>query len=264
LENNILVSVLITTYNCENFISKTIDSLLSQTYSNVEIIIIEDGSSDRTIEILKNYADKSNKIKVYYPGRIGRAKALNFGLSECNGKYVAINDADDYSLPTRIELQVNWMENNPEYGLLGTAKWVQDSLGNKWKEKVISKNKDIREFLMKGQPIQHSSVMFRRTVLLEVNGYNENISFLLDRDIFIRIAKVSKLHQLSEPLIILNRSNNQYFKNKYIGLDRINLQVKMQFMAINVLGFNPINYWPVVIKYCWSIILHYMYKFLRK
>ncbi len=262
MENNILVSILITTYNCENFISKTIDSLLSQTYLNVEIIIIEDGSNDRTIEILKNYAAKSNKIKIFYPGRIGRAKALNFGLSKCKGKYVAINDADDYSLPTRIELQVTWMENNPEYGLLGTAKWVQDSLGNKWKEKVISENKDIRVFLMKGQPIQHSSVMFRSSVLSKVNGYNENIRFLLDRDIFIRIAKVSKLHQLSEPLIILNRSNNQYFKNKFIGLDRINLQVKMQFMAIKVLGFNPINYFPILIKYFWSILLHYKNKFI--
>lgn len=256
----VLVSILVTTYNCESFISSTLDSLLAQSYSIIEIIVVDDGSTDRTIEIIKTYAAKNDNIKIFFPGRIGRAKALNLGLSVCQGKYIAINDADDFSLPLRIELQVRWMEDNLEIGLLGTAKIVRENNIDHI-ESVLQTDSEIRKFLIWGQPIQHSSVMMRNEIINKVNGYNENIPFLLDRDIFIRIARISKLHQLAEPLIILNRSDKQFFKNKFIGLERINLQTKLQYSAIRELGFNRLYYILVTLKYSYSLLLHYKNKF---
>ena len=94
---NPLVSVLITAYNSSEFLETTLDSLLNQTYQNLEIIIVEDGSQDSTPEIIERYAKNYVQVKAFFPGRLGRAKALNFGLARCNGMYVAINDADDYS-----------------------------------------------------------------------------------------------------------------------------------------------------------------------
>lgn len=250
-----LVSVLITCFNNQDVISETIESILNQSYLKIEIIVVNDGSEDCTLEILNKYYLQDNRIRIFSPGRIGRAKALNEGLKHCQGKYIAINDSDDHSLPQRIEKQVNWMEDHPEIGLLGTAKIVREK-NTETIEPVLINDLEIRFFFLVGQPIQHSSVMVRKELMISIGGYDEKLSFLLDRDIFIRIAKLSKLHQLNEPLIILNRSNNQYFKNKYVGLSRINLQTKMQFKALKLLGFNSIYYFPITLKYFYSILLN--------
>jgi glycosyltransferase involved in cell wall biosynthesis len=250
-----LVSILITCFNNQDVISDTIKSIQNQTYENFEVIIVNDGSTDKTNEVLNKFSLSDLRIKIFSPGRIGRAKALNEGLKNCKGKYIAINDADDFSLPFRIQKQVEWLELNHETGLLGTAKIVREKNIDTF-EPVLINDLEIRKFFLVGQPIQHSSVMVRKELMNSIGGYDEKLPFLLDRDIFIRIAKLSKLHQLNEPLIILNRSDNQYFKNKYVGLDRMKLQTKMQLKALKLLGFNPIYYFPIILKYFYSILLN--------
>jgi glycosyltransferase involved in cell wall biosynthesis len=115
-----LVSVLVTCYNGLPYIKKALDHLLAQTYSNIEIIVIDDHSVDGTGEYLAELATTNPKIHFYKNPVKGRGKALNFGLSKCSGEFVAINDADDYSLPERIEKQVRFMQENPDYGLVGS------------------------------------------------------------------------------------------------------------------------------------------------
>ena len=99
-----LVSVLITAYNAENLLSIAVKHLTEQTYRNIEIVVVEDGSKDRTSAIIKDLAAFDSRIKPFFPGRLGRAKALNFGLSKCQGEFVAVNDADDFSMPERFGL----------------------------------------------------------------------------------------------------------------------------------------------------------------
>jgi len=252
--NSPLVSILITTYNCKEILSPTLQSLLGQSYPSIEIIVVEDGSTDGTAELLAELTEQYQSIHAYYPGRLGRAKALNYGLSKCQGKYVAINDADDFSRPSRIEKQVAYLENTPEVGLLGTGKEVKEGT-KKWVTPVLTRDDEIRKFFAKGQPIQHSTVMFRKVLLDQIGGYNEKIPFLLDRDIFIRMAKITKLHQLSEPLILLNRSNQQYFKNKYTGLHRSWMSTKYQLKAITAFGFSPLLKLEVIAKFIYHISL---------
>jgi glycosyltransferase involved in cell wall biosynthesis len=253
----VLVSYLITVFNGEKFISKTISSILKQEYKHLEVIVVDDGSNDNSLAVLQKFATLDQRIKIYSPGRLGRAKSLNFGLSKCTGKYIAVNDADDFSKPDRIAKQVEFMESHPGVGLLGTAKEIHEEDGRVWIDRVPMQNVEIRRFFLKGQPIQHSSVMFRRDILEKAGGYNENIPFLLDRDIFLRVGKISNMHQLPEPLIILNRSPRQYFRNRYTGLERVKLGTYYQLKAVDDFGFSPLRKLPILAKFAWSFILEF-------
>ena len=114
-KNNPLVSILIATYNSEDFIRETLDSVLNQTYTNLEIVLCDDASSDGTVNVLKEYQKKNERIKIIQNDRnLGISLNMNNGIGQCNGKYIAILDADDWAYPYRIEEQVNLMEENPK------------------------------------------------------------------------------------------------------------------------------------------------------
>ena len=125
---------------------------------------MDDGSTDNTVTILKIYGLKDIRLKLLFPGRLGRGKALNYGLSHCKGNYVAINDADDWSKNYRLEKQINFLNNHPEIGLLGGRKEILEN-GNVTLSNVITDDQLLRCALTQGQPIQHSTVMFRKNIL---------------------------------------------------------------------------------------------------
>jgi hypothetical protein len=170
--------------------------------------------------------------------------------------YVAINDADDYSKHDRILLQVQYLLSHPEIGLLGTGKEIIES-GKTILTPTITEDALIRKAFLDGQPIQHSSVMFQKHVLDQVKGYNESIAFLLDRDIFIRVAKITKLAQLDEVLITLNRSSSQYFLNKYKGPKRNWMSTKYQLIAVFAFDFPKRFCIQIILKFIYSLVNQY-------
>ncbi|HET6990699.1 MAG TPA: glycosyltransferase family 2 protein [Bacteroidia bacterium] len=120
-----LVSVIIPVYNAAEFVKASVESILLQTYSNLEIIIVNDGSTDHSAEILNEFSD--SRIKLIHQENSGVAKALNTALGNVSGKYIARQDADDISMPDRIKLQVDFLEKNTEYGLLGAQARIIDA-----------------------------------------------------------------------------------------------------------------------------------------
>jgi len=122
-------------------------------------------------------------------------------------------------------------------------------------DEVIIYDCDLRRAFIKGQPIQHSTVMFRKEIIDQVGGYNEHIKFLFDRDIFLRVAKITKMHQLEDVLITLNRSSNQYFKNKFAGIERNWMSTKYQLKAVSQFNFSTYYKLDILVKFLWSIIL---------
>jgi len=229
------VSVLMTVYNGMPFLKKSVQSILNQTYTDFELIIVDDGSTDGSLEFLKIIQD--SRVQILNGGRIGRGKALNLGLKHCRGQYVAINDADDISLPDRIKQQVQFMESYPAYGILGSLSSLKDYTTGEIKihSRPIS-DTEIRLYFTKGQPIQHVTVLFRKDAMDEVGGYNESIPFLFDRDIFIRIGKNWKMHNLPLNLVEVGHHSNRYFYFTYKGLRRERLSLKYRIKAI--LDFN--------------------------
>ena len=114
------ISVIMSAYNSEKFISKSIDSILAQTFKNFELIIINDSSIDKTKDIIETYRKKDKRIKIICNRQnLGPAKSRNRALKIAKGEYIAIMDSDDVSLPKRLEVQYHFLENNPDIFLIG-------------------------------------------------------------------------------------------------------------------------------------------------
>src|SRR5215831_13102998 len=118
------VSVVLPVYNGEKYLAEALDSILQQTFNDYELIVIDDGSTDRSSAIIESYVKKDRRVIVHRQDNCGLIMSLNQGSSLARGKYIARMDADDVSLPQRLEKQLDYLEQRPDIGLLGT--WIQD------------------------------------------------------------------------------------------------------------------------------------------
>lgn len=253
-EQSPTISVLITVYNGMPYLRDAIEALLNQTYRNFEIVVVDDGSSDDTLLYLNGLSDE--RVKVVRGGRLGRGRALNLGLVHCSGEYIAINDADDISYPTRLKKQFDFLQSNASHVLVGSLSHFRNRQTD---EIVIHRmrplsDETIKRALTKGQPIQHVTVMMRKDALTAVNGYNENIKFLFDRDLFIRLAKIGKLANLPDSLVEVGHHPNRFFYFNYTGYQRELLSLKYRIRAIRLFGFS--RWWILreLARSLWSLL----------
>jgi glycosyltransferase involved in cell wall biosynthesis len=221
--DNPKVSLILSVYNEEEVLEECLDSLLKQTYDNLEIICIDDGSEDNSRDILERY-DSENKQINFVPNEenLGLTKSLNKGIDIAEGKYIARQDADDFSLEKRIEKQVEYMENHPEVFLTGqhsdTTRYY-DEHGNLLRDFRPGKKKGLD--LEERVPIDHSSIMFRNDGM----KYREKFQYSQDYDLYLRIkTDKGEIKLLDEELIyrkiqldsISSRNNKKqaYFRDK--------------------------------------------------
>lgn len=194
------VNVVMSVYNDEHYLRQAMESILNQTFRDFEFIIINDGSTDRTPKILRNF-DDDRIILVENPHRIGLAQSLNKGLRMARGKYIARMDADDVSHPMRLDLQVQFLDAHPEIALLGTAFAVKDQATGKIREiRHPTTGGAIREFLCEDNPFCHGSVMARLECMLGVGGYRPEFALSQDYDLFLRVAEAYEMANLEEVL----------------------------------------------------------------
>ena len=207
---NKLVSVLMSTHNNANEIKSSIDSILNQTYRNLELLIVDDFSQDNTLEIIKSYKD--GRIKYFQNKKnIGLTKSLNFLILQSKGYYIARQDADDISLKNRIESQIEYMDKNQIEVCTTRAK-------NKQTDKKIPRisfyipNKILIKFK---NPFIHGSLIIKKDLLNKLGNYDENFYFAQDYKLFTEILKKKiRIHTINETLYILNMSNNISTKYK--------------------------------------------------
>jgi glycosyltransferase involved in cell wall biosynthesis len=199
------VSVVMSVHNEERYVSKAIQSILEQTFDDFEFIIIDDGSTDGTTEILSNYQQKDTRIRVLrHQSKKGLAQSLNEGIRIARGRYIARMDADDISLPTRLEKQVAFLDMHPEVGLVGTLCYEVDEndvIVRKWS--LPSSTSDVRKALLDLNPLVHTSVMVRKEVFDEIGYYNETLQYSQDYELWLRIARQYEIANLPEPLVML-------------------------------------------------------------
>lgn len=198
----VLVSVIIPCYNVEDFVEKSIKSIENQTLNGIEIIAINDGSTDKTGKILSLLAKNNPCIKyINNSTNLGLIKTLNLGIDHAKGKYIARMDADDISLPTRLEKQFQFLENNQDYGICGTGAWSIDMNDFIVGEKFLPlHNDDIKKFIHYGCPFIHPSIMVRTTILQEIK-YNANYQHVEDLKLWSDILEKYKGFNLEEKLI---------------------------------------------------------------
>ena len=196
------ISVLMSAFNAEKYIGETIDSVLGQSFIDFEFIIINDGSTDQTEVIIKKYNDE--RIRYFYQENSGLSKALNFGLKISEGDYIARIDADDLCYRNRLEIQLEFMENNPDYVVCGSYTDVIDENGKFIYQYsgIPSLNKDIQLEMKIKNCIVHSSSFYTRDAALKINGYYEPIKqYFEDYMFFSQIIKIGKAFNFDYSLI---------------------------------------------------------------
>lgn len=187
---NPVVSIIIPTFNRDKFIGAAVESILEQTYQDFEIIIVDDGSTDRTAEVIRLFP--ADKLIYIYQTNCGRSNARNYALSIARGRYIAFLDSDDLYLPGKLELQVNYMTEHPEVDMIYTSAYCMDENGNSinhhYDAKVSGRiYKDIAFFVP--VTITLPTVMVRRKVFDKVGGFDEKMERFEDTDMWRRISK---------------------------------------------------------------------------
>lgn len=184
-----LVSVVMSAWNEERYVGKTIESILSQTFTDFEFIIVNDGSTDKTQHVLDDFASRDKRIKIIVnEANIGMAQSLNRGIENAQGDYLARIDAADTAHPSRLEKQVRFLYDNPEIYIVGTyAYWIDEdgkTIGEWRVPEVIEYGK-----LFKSQIAIHPSIMTKRELFKKIGLYTVKYDISLEFDLYLRASK---------------------------------------------------------------------------
>lgn len=209
------VSVVMAVYNGENFIQEAINSILSQSYNHYELIIINDASTDNTSKILDEITDPRVKI-THLSSNHGAAQALNIGIEHANGEWIAIHDADDISVPNRLETQIAHLSKRPE--LIAIGSWIKCISGDdqvlenelqyfEMGRNCITTDSDIASILYRGCPLTHGSVMFSRNAYVTAGKYDANLKIAYDYDLWTRLITLGRIENVPEVLYYYRRYN---------------------------------------------------------
>ena len=200
--NQPTVSVVMVTCNVERFLVESIESILGQTFRDLEFINVDFGSTDNSKSIISRYAAKDNRIKFHEISNCALPVARNAGCGFAEGRYIAIMDADDVSLPNRLAWEIDFMETHPEVGLLGGAtEWVDATGRSLGIHDFPSEDHEIKSALVTRCPFWHPTVLMRREAFVLAGGYRTAFVFAQDYDLELRIAEHSQCANLKEVLL---------------------------------------------------------------
>ena len=207
MQNNLnLVSVVMSAYNSESSISESIESILNQSYQNIEFLIIDDCSTDRTAEVIESYLEKNKNIKfIKNKTNLGLTKSLNILIKKSSGQYIARQDADDISLHHRVQEQMQLLKSN-NLDFCTTRAIIKDSMklipgvSSFLPKKIVLKFKN---------PFIHGTLLAKKTVINEIGNYDENFIYAQDYKLFYDLLKYNyNFKVILKPQYILNIKNN--------------------------------------------------------
>lgn len=195
------ISVIMSIYNGEDFAHKAIDSILAQRFTDFELIIVNDGSSDNTAKILEDYKKQDDRIIIIAQENTGLTIALNNGINHAQGDYIARQDADDLAHPDRFEIQFNMMKAHKDIVLCGSncTNIYPDGLKTDWgwdDEDALANRLYYRT------PFAHSTAFIRKSALDAAGGYNEKYKTSQDAELWMRLKKYGRIVMIKEPLIM--------------------------------------------------------------
>ena len=196
------ISIVIAAYNYGRFLAGTLDSVLAQTYRDWEAIIVDDGSTDNTQEVVEAYLG-DRRIRYYRTDHVGQSAAKNAGIQKTTAPLVCILDADDLWLPPKLELQRTLFRDDLELGVAYTRRLVMDEDGFllQYDQPTLHRGQVLPK-MFKDNFVCHSSVMIRRQVLEEVGMFDESIPMAIDYDLWLRIAARYRFDYVDEPCVV--------------------------------------------------------------
>jgi glycosyltransferase involved in cell wall biosynthesis len=214
------ISCLMPVYNCERFVGEAVDSVLSQTFRDFELIIVDDGSNDGTSKIVEAYKKRDSRVVVLHKPNGGIVSALNAGLRECKGDYVARMDADDICVSHRFAVQIEYLDQNLDCVCVGGSFIAIDEAGVQRGVFRYSRNTftSFDVFPVRVALTCHPLAMLRRDTLLALDGYRKTFPHAEDLDLFLRIADLGRVHNPDESLL--------YYRSHSGSISRRNVELQ--------------------------------------
>ena len=239
------VSVIIPTYNRADLLTMTVDSVLAQTYKNYEIIIVDDGSTDHTKEIIKPYLSKSNIRYIYQENR-KQAAARNNGIRNSAGEFISFLDSDDLWRPEKLELQVKVLEEHPEVGLVYSNQSLMLDVSSedqiRYSPGVLKSGDIFKDLLRRKFYCSTSSLLVRKSVLDDVGSFDESLrNSLEDWELTLRISKKYKTFCVDKPLF-RRRLHAEVLDNYYEIRIENHQSILKKYLNDSALSKSFINY----------------------
>lgn len=221
-----ILSVLMPVFNSELFLAEAIESILNQTFKDFEFLILDDASTDRSFEIIKDFENKDSRIKVYQNEKnLGVVESRNKLINLSKGKYIAWLDSDDIALPNRFEKQIKFLEDHPEIGLVGAYPVIIDENSKKtgkwWFETDPQK---LKIELFFHSPFLSSSIVIRKSALPQ-NYYDSRFPVAEDFDLYSKISENSDIANIPEILVKYRINSKGLSKSNTEKMERLSVQV---------------------------------------
>jgi glycosyltransferase involved in cell wall biosynthesis len=215
-----LISVIIPTFNRAALLGRAIHSVMNQSYKNFELIIIDDGSTDQTEELLCEIGTKHN-FKYCKKSNKGVAHSRNYGVSLATGQWYAFLDSDDEWHPDKLQKQIQFLKVNPHLKMVYTDEiWIRHEKRVNQKKIHQKHGGNIFEHCLKQCFIAPSSVLIHRELFLEVGGFDESLVVCEDYDLWLRISSAFEIGLLSSPLIVKYGGHEDQLSTKYFAMDK--------------------------------------------
>ncbi len=253
-----LVSVITTCKNAVPFIHRSVNSILAQTLQFFELIIVDDGSSDTTVQVLREFAEKDSRVRIFLTDGVGRGRALNLAIHNSRSDYVANLDADDEAHPQRLEFQLSAQASLETPVVLGTDYVIlRESEAPEWEPLPVDRSpalRDVSHVLPLRNPIVHSSILVPKALLVQCGGYSELIPSQFDYELYIRLVRHgARLMVLRSPLTAkrLHARQNYLRGNKFQYFGH---SLRIQRLAINAASTSKILKFLFVVR----MILHFL------
>jgi glycosyltransferase involved in cell wall biosynthesis len=229
------VTVLLPVYNGERYLHEAIESVLDQSFADFELLIVNDGSTDHSVEIIQSYSDPRIRL-LHNEKNLGLIATLNKGLDLTRGEYIARMDCDDVSLPSRLEKQVNFMDSKPDVGVCGT--WLEligEGSGQIWASPGDFET--IRCTMIFECPIYHPTVIIRQSILKGHNLHYGNFPHAEDYELWVRLSGHVQIANLQEVLLLHRNHSEQIGKLQRTAQNKSSAAIR--FRQIAELGISP-------------------------
>jgi len=196
-------SVVLPVYNGERYLAEAIDSILSQTFEDFELLLLDDGSTDQSVALMESYVRKDPRCRFYsWPNR-GIVATLNAGLELATSEIIIRMDADDICAPTRFEKQIRFLNEHPEYVVVASrVTWIDpEGMPLRVAGDLLTHEEIDAENMRGGQVLHHPAVAMRKDALMRIGGYDHSFKYAEDLDLFLRLAEIGRIANLPDILL---------------------------------------------------------------